>query len=288
MQKLNKVQEKGYIGPGTVKSKGLEDIHMVYDGTKCGLNSVIWTPWFSLPTIEEHLRAIVPGTYMADLDVGEQFLSFILTEDLQPYAGVDLLAYSDSSNRVWECWNCCFMGFTALPYCAAQGMLFAEELVRGDPDSISNVSRYSPVNLNLPGTVDYRPYLPWVFKTHSEGMLACDLFIYVDDSRTTGPTEEECWAASRQYGYTITYLGLQDAARKHREPSTDPGPWAGSIVKAKDDVYVLISQERWDKVKGMLQWLWLSLDYGLPIDQKTLESVTWCTSAKLTPTSPLF
>jgi len=185
MQKLNKVQEKGYIGPGTVKSKGLEDIHMVYDGTKCGLNSVIWTPWFSF---------------------------------------------------------------------------------------ISNVSRYSPVNLNLPGTVDYRPYLPWVFKTHSEGMLACDLFIYVDDSHTTGPTEEECWAASRQYGYTITYLGLQDAARKHREPSTDPGPWAGSIVKAKDDVYVLISQERWDKVKGMLQWLRLSLDYGLPIDQKTLES----------------
>ncbi len=203
-KKLHTVQERGYIAPGTVKSltsyfpvpKGPDDIRMVYDGTKCGLNHVVWAPWFALPTIEEHLRAVTVGTYMADLDVSEQFLNFILSEDLQPYAGVDLTPYFGSSSKVWERWTRCFMGFTASPFCAAQGMMHAEEFVKGDPSSPSNAFRYDSVVLNLPGQRNYRPHLPWVFKSRLDGAIACDLFIHVDDSRTTGPSEEECWAAS--------------------------------------------------------------------------------------------
>jgi hypothetical protein len=279
-KKLHTVRERGYIAPGTVKSltsyfpapKGPDDIRMVYNGTKCGLNHVVWAPWFALPTIEEHLCAVTVGTYMADLDVSEQFLNFILSEDLQPYAGVDLTPYFGSSSKVWARWNRCFMGFTASPFCAAQGMMHAEEFVKGDPSSPSNTFRYDSVVLNLPGQRNYRPHLPWVFKSHLDGAIACDLFIYVDDSRTTGPSEEECWAASRQYGYTITYLGLQDAARKRWEPSMVPGPWAGSIVDAAGGVFVLISQECWDKVKGMPKWLREVVNSGLLIDRKTLES----------------
>jgi hypothetical protein len=51
---------------------------MVYDGTKCGLNTPLWAPWFPLPTIELNLQAVLPGSFMADLDLGEQSLNFMM------------------------------------------------------------------------------------------------------------------------------------------------------------------------------------------------------------------
>jgi hypothetical protein len=34
-------------------TKGDVDIRMVYDGSKSGLNAVLWAPWFALPTVTE-------------------------------------------------------------------------------------------------------------------------------------------------------------------------------------------------------------------------------------------
>jgi hypothetical protein len=53
-EKIKKVADRGYIKDGEVDSlisffavpKGEEDIRMVYDATKCGLNEVIWSPNF--------------------------------------------------------------------------------------------------------------------------------------------------------------------------------------------------------------------------------------------------
>ena len=36
---------------------------------------------------------MMPGTFMGDLDIGEQFLNFILHTKVQPYAWVDFTAY---------------------------------------------------------------------------------------------------------------------------------------------------------------------------------------------------
>jgi len=96
--KLEKVQRRGYIAPGWVSSltsyfavpKGPTDIRMVYDGTKCGLNDQLWAPWLALPMIEDHLWGVEPGTYMCDLDIMEQFLNFMLSPAIRPYAGVNL------------------------------------------------------------------------------------------------------------------------------------------------------------------------------------------------------
>jgi hypothetical protein len=53
--------------------------------------------------------------------------------------------------------------------------------------------------LNLPGSQDYDPRLPWVSKIRvADGKIAPDIFIYVDDARVTGPSEEDCWKATRQ------------------------------------------------------------------------------------------
>ena len=50
------------------------------------------------------------------------------------------------------------------------------------------------------------------------------------------------------------HFGLQDAARKWREPSREPGPWARVVSHSKvgEPVYKLVTQVRWDKTKRVL------------------------------------
>ena len=98
--KIDDVRCKGYIAkePLEVKSvtsffdvpKGSDNIRMVYNATSLGLNAAVWSPWFSLPTVETHLRAVDAGTYIGDCDIGEMFLNFMLDINIRPYAGVDL------------------------------------------------------------------------------------------------------------------------------------------------------------------------------------------------------
>jgi len=108
----------------------------------------------------------------------------------------------------------------------------------------------------------------------SDGKVACDVFIYVDDLRTVGPSEDECWQVSRRVASILNSLGLQDAARKRRPPSKEPGAWSGSIVHtSSDQVEVLISQERWDKAKMILEWIVRQMsEFDATVEFKTLES----------------
>ena len=38
--------------------KVIDQIRMVYDTTKSGLNNTVWDPWFSLSTIDSKLRSV--------------------------------------------------------------------------------------------------------------------------------------------------------------------------------------------------------------------------------------
>ena len=70
IEKLRVARDKGHIDLGVVDSlisffevpKGLMDIRKVYDGTKSGLNEMLWAPWFPLPTVDSLLRSVEPGT----------------------------------------------------------------------------------------------------------------------------------------------------------------------------------------------------------------------------------
>ena len=48
------------------------------------------------------------NTFMANVDIGEIFLNFILHQELQSLAGVDLtksFPKDDKSTKVWETWE---------------------------------------------------------------------------------------------------------------------------------------------------------------------------------------
>jgi hypothetical protein len=78
--------------------------------------------------------------------------------------------------------------------------------------------------------------------------------IAVDDERVTGPTSELTWAGSSKLAKLRAHFGLPDAARKWRQLSREPGPWArvASHSKAGEPVYKLVTQVRWDKTKRVL------------------------------------
>jgi hypothetical protein len=265
LKKLKKVRGRRYIAPGHVEAlicffevpKGDCDIRMVYNRSKSGLNECMWVPRFILPTIHTHLRGVGPDTFMLDVDLGEFFLNFMLHPTIRPLTGVDFTKYFPKTNesKVWEPWQRAAMGLRSSPYQAVQGMAFAEEFIRGDRRDPDNIFRWDSVVFNLPGSDKYDPALPWVYKVRwSDDKIAVDVFGFVDDFRQTGNSRKEAWLAGRQVASRSNHLGIQDASRKRRDGSAAPGAWTGSIVRTGEaGVFLLISGDKWDKTKVMLQ-----------------------------------
>jgi len=69
---------------------GMNDIRMVYDGTKSGLNDSIWVPSFPLPTVDTMLRAVTYDTVTSAFDIGDCFLNLVLHDTMQKLCGIDL------------------------------------------------------------------------------------------------------------------------------------------------------------------------------------------------------
>jgi len=287
-KKLDKVRRLKYIQAGRVDSltsffavrKGETGIRMVYDGTKSGLNDAMWAPWFALPTIETHLRFVSQGSFMGDMDIGDMFHNFMLHEDVQKLAGLDITPFypeelRDGRRMIWERWSRCAMGLRSSPYNAVQGVLFAEEIIKGDPSRADNIFRWSRARLNLPGSPDYQPHLPWVSKVRDEdGKIANDFLTYVDDTRSCGNSWWEARLASRTVASKLNWLGIQDAARKRRDPCQDPGPWAGSVIHVSTEgtISVSVTQDCWNKTKLIVTWVVEEMAQSDTLHFKTLES----------------
>jgi hypothetical protein len=151
--------------------------------------------------------------------------------DLTHYFPKDAKDEDGRATKVWETWQRAAMGLRSSPYQAVQAMGVAEEVTRGSRKDPMNVFRWDDVVLNLPGSDNYDPSKPWVYKVRLEdGRIAADLFIFVDDLRPTGPSQKEAWLAARQAASTLNYLGIQVAPRKRRASSRNPGAWAGGVI----------------------------------------------------------
>jgi hypothetical protein len=183
----------------------------------------------------------------------------------------DLFPDESLLRLLWERWERMLMGFKPSPYCASRAMRRLEPTLKGARDDASNIFRWSTVKLNLPGSNDYDPTKPWVFKVRDDGVLAADLFTYCDDLRPTAPTKEECWDGAHQVCCRLTWFGIQDAPRKRRAASNRPGAWAGSIVHTDEDcVTVLVSEAKWSKTKKWIEWMRNSLKESTEIEFKEL------------------
>jgi hypothetical protein len=270
--KVVQVRKRGYILPGKITGgtqffcvdKGLDDIRMVYNGTSCGLNEVLWAPRFGLPTVKQTLRALLPGYFQCDLDVGEQFLNYKIHELLREYSGVDVsgvrstdpLDASWEAERgpgPWERWERNWMGLRDSPYRSLQWQVRLKFEVYGDRRCPSNPFHWDRVVFNLPGSRGYRSDLPWVMKLRRDGHLAAEIFVYVDDGRPTGHSPAITWRAARAYGSGCSRRGIQDASRKRTSPTETPGPWAGTVTHTEGgSVLGMVSQEKWDKTKRLI------------------------------------
>ena len=302
--KLFKVLKKGYLRPVTLDEtrslmhyfsvpKGDNDIRMVYDGSKCGLNAATFAPWFAVPTSNSLERTVMVHTVQGDNDYGDMFLNFQLHHEMQKYTGVDatdLLKDPDASRwlaangvdtagGVFLTWDRPAMGLTGSPYQSVQTGTRGKRVMLGDPGQSSNPFQWKEVRLNLPGDQNYDPRLPWVFKMREDGRIAADLHTYIDDNRGTANDAEEAWKVSSRVAKTCCWLGMQDAARKRRAPSMTPGAWAGTIIRT-DGIKAekIVSQERWNKTKEKINWIrdFLLASPGkerVRIPHKNLESI---------------
>jgi hypothetical protein len=163
------------------------------------------------------LHSLIHEIKMLELQLNCQLVCIHVPSTTIILQGADGLFTDNMGEKkvLWEQWVRCAMGLKSSPYQAVQVVMVAEEVIKGDRLDPDNVFRWDVVRLNLPGSEDYDPTLPWVSKVRmSDGKIAADLFIYVDDARSTGSNYEESRMTAQRTASTFNYLGIQDAARK--------------------------------------------------------------------------
>jgi hypothetical protein len=265
-EKLEKLLRRRYITCGPCKNtvprfavpKGSDDIRVVWDLKKSGLNEHMFTPSFFLPTVATYLRKLTNVAHSGDFDIGEQFHNYMLHPQEQIYCGVHVpgetvrrLVSEGLAVEPLMRWSRLVFGWQSSPYLALRMLARALEIAvetTGD-----NVFQIHQVRLNLPGQSDYDPSQPRLVKLRANGDTSADIIVYFDDAHVFGPTEETAQLGMRQVTSRIQYLGNQDAARKRRAVSRRPSAWAGGIVYTDQGLMrKLISQAKWDKVKAFL------------------------------------
>jgi hypothetical protein len=197
--KLDAPISRRYIAPGKVISltsffsvrKGEDDLRMVYDASKSGLNASLWTPNFQLPTSETLTDLLSSSSWMGDLDLGEHFHNFPLHQDLQVYCGIDVRPYYGRATKgrgktMWFRWVRCMMGLHTSPYNTIQATHLAYEVANGNQWDVKNALQWEDVVLNLPGSPAYNPLQPWVYRVRQDKSLAGATPAYVDDLRPVG------------------------------------------------------------------------------------------------------
>jgi hypothetical protein len=82
------------------------------------------------------------------------------------------------------------MGLMPSPYYSVKDTYLAEEVVWGNIQDPRNPFHWAQVHLNLPGSPEYQPHLPWVRRLTALDDLAGGSERYVDDVRTIGRSAE--------------------------------------------------------------------------------------------------
>jgi hypothetical protein len=208
---------------------------------------------------------------------------YYLHEELRQYSGVDVreVRSTDPADTDWEAergpgpweqWERNWMGLHDSPYRSLQWQVQLKFEVYGDRKNMANPFHWDRVEFNLPGSKGYRSDRPWIMKIRFDGHISAEIFVYEDDGRPMGYCTDLTWQAAWAYGSGCSRRGIQDASRKRTSPTESPEPWAGTVTRTEGGSLVgMVSQEKWDKTKGLLKELTNMLTNGpLPL-QHMLE-----------------
>jgi hypothetical protein len=209
-----------------------------------------------MPNATSAVRVVSFYTYVFDSDFGEYFLNFFNDPDIRPYCGVDPTPLHDKINArkdltkgsLLKCWNRCFMGLRPSPYNAIRYRYLADEFAQEHHRASANAMQWDQIILNLPGSGDYDPTLPWLMKCDDlVNRIAGNAVTFVDDVQGSGHSLENAWQVRRQYISRFQYLVIQDAPEKCRPPTQkDVGAWVGAIYHiGADKIWLTVSQEKW-------------------------------------------
>jgi hypothetical protein len=226
-EKLEKLLRRRYIICGPCRNtvprfavaKGSDDIRVVWDLKKSGLNGHMFTPGFFLPTVATYARRLYHEAHSGDFDIGEQFHNYMLHPTEQIYCGVRIpgdmvrrLVAEGISVEPLMRWGRLVFGWQSSPYLALRMLARALEVaVETAGDNVFNIHE---VVMNLPGQANYDPSKPRVIKLRMNGTVSADIIVYFDDARVFGPTEAIAQQGMRQVTSRLQFLGNQDAAWK--------------------------------------------------------------------------
>ena len=144
------------------------------------------------------------------MNMGEMFLNWHLHPELRPFSGVDIThiksrpdkeGWDQDRTRVWERWKKDFRGLTDSPYRSLQITIHVKLIDYGDRKDQLNPFQWSHAKMNLPGDEYYTPKIPWAMKVRSDGHLASQVFIYVDDGCIISHSELVCWQVEKGFFY---------------------------------------------------------------------------------------
>jgi hypothetical protein len=131
---------------------------------------------------------------------------------------------------MWFQWVRCMMGLRTSPYNTSQATHLAYEVANGNQWDVKNALQWEDVVFNLPCSPAYNPLQPWVYRVRQDKSMAGATPAYVDYLRPVGNSESHCFTVSHHTASRLSYLGIQNATRKTRPPSQQPGAWAGILA----------------------------------------------------------
>jgi hypothetical protein len=172
---------------------------MVYNGMSSGLNDALWAPSFFFPSAESGGRLLTHSLYCMDLDMGTMSLNFPMDQKLRPYAGVDLTrlaplfndkAVLNSQGRLYERWECLFMGMRPSPNNAISAANQISHLLL---QSRAKREEFKPAVLYTNTCPHNEAFWKGIFGTYLETKLGLIHLLYRVMSTLDSKCELYCW-----------------------------------------------------------------------------------------------
>ena len=307
-KKEEKLLYRRYLEPGFVDCivprfgvpKGEDDIRLVWDASRNGVNETLWAPSFIMPTfrtlqdqiikwlpcsVTDYLNGNLPSNptssdwripHQADMDVGEMFLNYKLHHSERHTFGVRLITgFGDDQVQVLMRFCRLLFGGRPCPFLAVQGHARAIELAVGDHKDPANPLHWADAIGNFPFDQNYDPSLPRIIRVRHDGEMAAATPAFVDDGRIAGVSEQICDAATHRFCTRINYLGEQNASRKRRPKSRKPGAWTGKMLWTTDPHPVKgVLPEKWKLQRDDLLALKKLSDEGVDPERSLFLTVT--------------